>query len=128
MQIVVLQADDDTLQVIQLSAPTSLTLPTCAVAGYDQLDTGFAAEVFGIPALRQALISAAYGDVLEVAVGTGINLPLYNRHKVQSLVGVDLSQDMLQQAASKSSSSKGLDIVLQQGTTGLWTTVADLSP
>ena len=90
-------------------------MPTYAAAGYDQLDTGVAAEAFGIPALRQALISAAYGNVLEVAVGTGINLPLYNRHKVQSLVGVDLSQGMLQQAASKVSSSKGLELILQQG-------------
>ncbi len=41
----------------------------CLAAQYDQLDTGAAAEAFGIPQLRQTLISAAYGNVLEVAIG-----------------------------------------------------------
>ena len=41
----------------------------CLAAQYDQLDTGAAAEAFGIPQLRQILISAAYGNVLEVAIG-----------------------------------------------------------
>lgn len=51
-------------------------------AGYDQLDTGIAADAFGIPDLRQSLLSRACGRVLEVAIGTGINLPLYNRQQV----------------------------------------------
>lgn len=41
----------------------------CLAAQYDQLDAGAAAEAFGIPQLRQTLISAAYGNVLEVAIG-----------------------------------------------------------
>ena len=41
----------------------------CLAAQYDQLDTGSAAEAFGIPQLRQTLINAAYGNVLEVAIG-----------------------------------------------------------
>lgn len=42
---------------------------SCTAAHYDRLDAGAAAEAFGIPKLRQALIDAAYGQVLEVAVG-----------------------------------------------------------
>ena len=38
-------------------------------AQYDQLDAGVAAEAFGIPQLRESLIGAAYGQVLEVAIG-----------------------------------------------------------
>ena len=36
-----------------------------------------AAALAGMPALRRALVARAAGDVLELAVGTGINLPLY---------------------------------------------------
>lgn len=83
---------------------------------YDQLDTGVAAEAFGIPQLRASLIGAAYGQVLEVAIGTGINMPLYNRHKVQKLIGLDLSQGMLQQAESKvQQDGQGLHVSFQQG-------------
>lgn len=83
---------------------------------YDQLDAGAAADAFGIPQLRQSLISAAYGNVLEVAMGTGINLPLYNRRQVQKLVGLDLSQGMLQQAQGKvHTDGHGLQVSFQQG-------------
>lgn len=94
------------------------TWHACTAAGYDQLDTGAAAEMFGIPELRQSLLSRASGQVLEVAIGTGINLPLYNRQHVQSLTGLDLSPGMLQQAQSKASRSvAGLQLTLQQGVT-----------
>ncbi|GLC36782.1 hypothetical protein PLESTB_000783500 [Pleodorina starrii] len=44
---------------------------------YDDLDGGAAAEAFGFPQLRQKLLEQARGNVLEVAVGTGLNLPYY---------------------------------------------------
>ena len=48
--------------------------------------------------------------------GTGINLPLYNRHKVHKLIGLDLSQGMLQQAESKvQQDGQGLHVSFQQG-------------
>lgn len=48
--------------------------------------------------------------------GTGINLPLYNRQQVQKLVGLDLSQGMLQQAQGKvRTDGQGLQVSFQQG-------------
>lgn len=168
---------------------------------YDQLDTGAPAEAFGIPQLRTSLLGAAYGQVLEVAIGqltlqplsplshiflansdthkehecasdmqywylqiclsltiytahlcsaignqlnvcvpiwqylgatymapspaqndvvwftgTGINLPLYDRRRVQRLTGLDLSWGMLQQAQGKvQTAGQGLQVSLQQG-------------
>jgi ubiquinone/menaquinone biosynthesis C-methylase UbiE len=43
------------------------------------------------------------GDVLEIAAGTGINLPLHelNKSKVASLTAVDISQGMLDVARER---------------------------
>ena len=49
---------------------------------YDALDAGPAASLFGIPDLRSQLLGMARGSVLETGIGTGINLSLYDRHKV----------------------------------------------
>jgi len=62
---------------------------------YDALDGGAAAEGLGFPELRRALLARASGDVLEVGVGTGLNLPLYERRALRSLTVLDLSAGML---------------------------------
>lgn len=64
---------------------------------YDGLDAGFAADLLGFTKLRKELVGLASGRVLEVAVGTGINLPLYNWSRVTAYTGVDLSPGMLSQ-------------------------------
>lgn len=71
-----------------------------APATYDELDGGAAAESLGFPALRQQLLAQARGDVLETAVGTGLNLPLYDLQSggLASLTAIDLSGGMLAQA------------------------------
>lgn len=71
---------------------------------YDELDGGSAAEAFGLPEMRQQLLSTARGDVMEAGVGTGINLQYYDFREVRSYTGVDLSQGMLQQAERKATS------------------------
>jgi ubiquinone/menaquinone biosynthesis C-methylase UbiE len=46
---------------------------------------------------RRALLRELSGRILEVGVGTGKNLPYYDKQRVQ-LTGVDLSQGLLQRA------------------------------
>lgn len=43
------------------------------------------------------MIGSADGNVLEIAVGTGLNMPLYDRRKVLKYTGLDLSPGMLEQ-------------------------------
>lgn len=99
--------------LLALPAPI-LTLPRAANAKesilgvynsaaekYDELDDGQLARFLGLSQLRQQLIGRAYGEVLEVAVGTGINLPIYHPGKLGSYTGLDLSPGMLFQAETK---------------------------
>ena len=89
-----------------------------AARDYDSLNDadGIGAQVFGIPSLRARVLARAAGDVLEVAVGTGVNLPQYQYHEdggfVNSVVGVDASQQMLDIAAARAN-----DIILSTTTT-----------
>ena len=50
----------------------------------------------GVRAERTAALAPARGRILEVGIGTGLNLPLYpwSCH----LTGIDLSQEMLDKA------------------------------
>lgn len=54
---------------------------------------------------RRKLAKLAYGDVLEVAVGSGRNFKYYDLNKVKSLTAVDYSRPMLQVALKKKLSS-----------------------
>jgi len=61
----------------------------------------------GLDDERELLVSLARGDVLEVGVGTGLNLPKYKfsewtaGQSVKTVTGIDLSPGMLEQARSK---------------------------
>ena len=66
------------------------------------MDAGLLANWLGFAKQRQMLISKAYGSVLEVAVGTGLNLPLYNATQISSYKGVDISPGMLSQVTTSS--------------------------
>ena len=50
---------------------------------------------------RRKVIGEARGRVLEIGVGTGKNLPLYDPQITQELVGIDFSSGMLARARSK---------------------------
>jgi len=75
---------------------------------YDELDGGVAAGALGLDRERARMIGSASGLVLEVAVGTGLNLPMYKFRQaggggqVDKLVAIDLSAGMLSQARAKS--------------------------
>ncbi|WP_439657353.1 class I SAM-dependent methyltransferase [Lentzea sp. HUAS TT2] len=80
-------------------------------ATYDQEIGVLDRRVFGDS--RQWACSRATGQVLEVAVGTGLNLPHYPASV--TLTGLDLSEQMLGLARTRSA-ELGLDVTLQQGT------------
>lgn len=56
-------------------------------------------EVLGVRRLRRELVRNAVGDVLEVAVGTGLNLPYYPARC--RLTAIDVSRGMLSKAEER---------------------------
>lgn len=66
--------------------------------GYDQQMGG--AERWLLGGHRRWATSRAEGEVLELAVGTGLNLPMYDE-KARRVVGVDVSEEMLQRASAR---------------------------
>jgi SAM-dependent methyltransferase len=66
------------------------------------------------PGGREWACGQAAGDVLEVAVGTGRNLPYYRGSAVRTLTGIDLSPGMLAVARDRAK-TLGLDVDLRTG-------------
>lgn len=56
-------------------------------------------------AWRRRATGFAYGRVLEVGVGTGLNLPYYLKH-CQEIIGIDVSPRMLDRAREKTAQCK----------------------
>lgn len=54
-----------------------------------------------IMAQRAKLVPLASGDVLELGVGGGANLGLYDRSRVTSLAGIDPSPELMEMARAK---------------------------
>ena len=53
---------------------------------------------------RQRIVPRARGRVLEIGVGSGLNLAYYDPSKVDSVVGIDPGEEMLALAAPKAAS------------------------
>lgn len=70
-------------------------------ASYDDLDGGKASSALGLDEARAQLFKKASGRVLEIGVGTGLNLAKYDTSKVTSLTLVDISEGMIQEAKKK---------------------------
>ena len=100
--------------ILAFSSP--LFAPACASNGvpelynsyassYNILNGGKSAEALGINELRVKAGAVAMGDVLEVAVGTGLELDYLNLrgegNTIKSVVGIDISTGMLSEAAKK---------------------------
>jgi len=60
---------------------------------------------------RRALVPQARGRVLEIGMGTGRNLPFYDRQQVSQLVGVDPALQM-HRLAQRRSQKAGLNVEL----------------
>jgi methyltransferase OMS1 len=82
-------------------AARSLDAYDAYAPSYDALDGGQAATRLGFDELRRSAVARARGDVLEVGVGTGLNLPMYDWSGVRSLVALDASQGMLSEARKR---------------------------
>jgi 2-polyprenyl-3-methyl-5-hydroxy-6-metoxy-1,4-benzoquinol methylase len=53
-------------------------------------------------AQRQKVVPLAEGRVLEVGIGSGLNLPYYDPAKVERVIGLDPAEEMLSYARRKS--------------------------
>lgn len=60
---------------------------------------------------REKVVPAARGRVLEIGIGSGLNLPFYERDNVQRVWGLDPSPEMLRMAA-KASAQAPFDVDL----------------
>jgi ubiquinone/menaquinone biosynthesis C-methylase UbiE len=50
---------------------------------------------------RQMVVPKASGTVLEVGIGSGLNLPFYDRTKVKNIIGIDPGQGVLKLGESR---------------------------
>ena len=60
---------------------------------------------------RGKVVPLASGRVLEVGIGTGLNLPYYDRARIEKIVGLDPAPEM-QRLAHRRISRAGLDVEL----------------
>ena len=75
---------------------------------------------------RQRVIGGAAGRVLEIGIGSGLNLPLYS-DAVEEVIGVDISRELLAMA-ERATKRRGLRVRLLEGSAEhLPSTIADKS-
>jgi ubiquinone/menaquinone biosynthesis C-methylase UbiE len=70
-------------------------------ANYDDLDGGKASSALGLDDARAELFRKAELKVLEIGVGTGLNLAKYDKSRVSSLTVVDISEGMIEEARAR---------------------------
>ncbi len=76
----------------------------------------FACSMKPVSRQREQVVPQAQGRVLEVGIGTGLNMPFYDRAKVRYIIGVDPALQM-HRLAAKRIGRAGLDVELV-GVTG----------
>ncbi len=60
---------------------------------------------------REKIVPRAYGDVLEIGFGSGLNLPHYDRDKVRRVFGLEPS-DGMRRSAARNIETSSLDVEL----------------
>ena len=53
---------------------------------------------------RQKVVPLAEGRVLEIGIGSGLNLPFYDAGKIEHIIGLDPAEEMLRYAKRRSES------------------------
>ena len=71
----------------------------------------FACGIKPVRRQREKLVPLAHGRVLEIGIGTGLNLPHYDQAKVHAIVGVDPALEM-HRLARKRMQAAGLAVEL----------------
>lgn len=66
---------------------------------------------------RRRVVPAASGIVVEIGIGTGLNLPLYDAQKVSRLIGIDPAASMLKLGQKRAQDAK-FDIEILQESAG----------
>lgn len=84
-----------------VTAPSVPSLYDTYSIGYDKINSGRLTSILGIDTLREIAGSRSSGSVLEVAVGSGLQLPYYNYDAILSYTGIDNSVGMLANAKDK---------------------------
>ena len=69
----------------------------------------FAMRQAPFPKQRAKVIPRAQGRILEVGIGSGLNLAFYDRSKVTKLFGLDPSEELRRRAAKRSEEA-GLEV------------------
>ena len=64
----------------------------------------WACGVKAVQKQRQKVVPLAEGCVLEIGIGTGLNLPYYDPGKIERVIGLDPAEEMLSYARRKSAS------------------------
>jgi ubiquinone/menaquinone biosynthesis C-methylase UbiE len=64
-----------------------------------------------LAAYRKRVVPEATGRVLEILIGSGLNLPLYSRENVQQVIGLDPSSKLLEMAGRVERHGLSVDFV-----------------
>ncbi len=58
-----------------------------------------ACKINSITKQREKVIPLAHGNILEIGVGSGLNLPFYDKNKISKLTAIDPSEDLWKKVA-----------------------------
>ena len=62
---------------------------------------------------RQKVVPLAKGKVLDIGIGSGLNIPFYNSDKIDQVVGIDPSHELIELAKELANDSKAsIDFVI----------------
>lgn len=67
-------------------------------SSYSSDNSGVASSLLQVDELRKEAASYVYGNVLEIAVGSGLQAKYYDPSSIKSFTGIDSSQGMLNEA------------------------------